>query len=98
MTHKYFKPRDYDTFIGIDVDKSSFSFTVKDHGIMKKSKKVPADTESFYNYIQKTYSGKKIICAYEAGPTGFHLYDYLTKIYLVLWFLLFLFQKQAMKE
>ncbi len=79
MTHKYFKPKDYDTFIGIDVDKSSFSFTVKDHSTMKKSKKVPANTESFYNYIQKTYPGKKIICAYEAGPTGFHLHDYLTQ-------------------
>ncbi len=52
MTHKYFKPKDYDIFIGIDVDKNSFSFTVKDHSTMKKSKKVPANTESFYNYIQ----------------------------------------------
>ena len=24
MTHKNFRPKDYDTFIGIDVDKSSF--------------------------------------------------------------------------
>ena len=40
MTHKYFKPKDYDIFIGIDVDKNSFSFTVKDHSTMKKSKKV----------------------------------------------------------
>jgi transposase len=79
MTHTYFKPKDYDIFIGIDVDKSSFSFTVKDHSTMKKSKKVPANTKSFYNYIQKTYPGKKIICAYEAGPTGFHLHDYLTQ-------------------
>lgn len=79
MTHTVIKPKDYELFIGIDVDKNSFSFTVKDHGTMNKSKKVPANTESFYNYIQKTYSGKKIICAYEAGPTGFHLHDYLTQ-------------------
>jgi transposase len=79
MTATYFLPKDYDTFIGIDVDKNSFSFTVKDHSTMKRSKKVPANTEHFYNYIQKTYPDKKVICAYEAGPTGFHLYDYLTQ-------------------
>ncbi len=79
MTATYFIPKDYDTFIGIDVDKNSFSFTVKDHNTMKRSKKVPANSEYFYNYIWKTYPNKKVICAYEAGPTGFHLYDYLTQ-------------------
>jgi len=39
MATTYFLPKDYDTFIGIDVDKNSFSFTVKDHSTMKRSKK-----------------------------------------------------------
>ena len=71
-------PKDYDIFIGIDVDKNSFSFTVKDHTTMTRSKKIPSQPEAFYNYIQNNYSEQKVICAYEAGPTGFYLHDYLT--------------------
>lgn len=67
----------YDVHIGLDVDKKSFSFTTYEKE-MKKSKKIPSDPEQFYNYIQKNYPGKKILCAYEAGPTGYHLYDFLT--------------------
>ena len=67
----------YDTFIGIDVDKKSFSFTVKDNNGMMRSKKIPSDPEGFHNYIKKNFADKKILCAYEAGPTGYHLYDYL---------------------
>lgn len=76
MTLTY-SPKYYDIFIGIDVDKKSYSFTVKDHTTMQRSKTIPADPNYFYNYLQKHYSDKKIICAYEAGPTGFYLYDYL---------------------
>lgn len=67
----------YDVHIGLDVDKKSYSFTTFDEK-MNKSKKIPADAENFYNYIQKKFSGKKVLCAYEAGPTGFYLYDYLS--------------------
>jgi len=67
----------YDTFIGIDVDKSSFSFTVIDKHVMKTSKKIPSDPKKMYNYIRNNYPNKKVLCAYEAGPTGYHLYDYL---------------------
>jgi transposase len=77
MTNTVYSPRDYDIFIGIDVDKKSFAFTVKDHTTMKRSKKVPANPEQLYNYIQKNFNDKRVICAYEAGPTGFHLHDYL---------------------
>ena len=67
----------YDVHIGLDVDKKSFSFTIYENE-MKKSKKIPSDPEQFYTYIQKHYPGKKVLCAYEAGPTGYHLYDFLT--------------------
>ena len=77
MTQEPYLTKNYEIFIGIDVDKSSFSFTVSDHNQMSKSKRFPSNPENLYNYIQKTYSGQKVICAYEAGPTGFHLYDYL---------------------
>lgn len=77
MTQTGYSIKDYDIFIGIDVDKSKFSFTVSDNGIMKKTKTIPSNPQYLYNYIQNNYSGKRVICAYEAGPTGFHLYDYL---------------------
>ena len=68
---------DYDTFIGIDVDKKSFSFTVKDHYNINRSKKIPSEPKIFYQYIKKHFSNDRVLCAYEAGPTGFGLYDYL---------------------
>lgn len=77
MTTKAYAPKEFDIFIGIDVDKNSFSFTAMDHYNMTKSKKIPSNSEQFYRYVKKTYSDKKVICAFEAGPTGFHLYDYL---------------------
>ena len=76
MIHTY-RPSDYDIFIGIDTDNKSFSFTVKDRNIMKKSKRIPSNPEQMYNYIRNVYGDKRVICAYEAGPTGFGLYDYL---------------------
>lgn len=66
-----------DIFIGIDVDKNSYSFTVKGDFICGNSKKIPADPEFLCNYIKKTYPGKRSLYAYEAGPTGYNLYDYL---------------------
>jgi len=79
MTHPTYLPKDYETFIGLDVDKSSFSFTIGNDSQTVKSKKMPSNPEHLYNYIQKQFDSKKVICAYEAGPTGFHLYDYLTE-------------------
>lgn len=78
MMHAY-APKNYDIFIGIDTDKKSFSFTARDHNTMVKSKKMPASPEQMYNYIRNTYGNKRVICTYEAGPTGFGLYDYFVK-------------------
>jgi len=69
--------KEYDTFIGIDVDKSNFSFTIIDNDIMKKPKTIPSAPEQLYNYIRKHYPDKRVLCAYEAGPTGYGLYDHL---------------------
>jgi transposase len=73
-----YNPKDFDIFIGIDVDKKSFAFTVKDHEHMNLSKRVPANPENLYRYITGTYKAKKVICAYEVGGTGYRLHDYLT--------------------
>ena len=76
MTHAYIS-KEYDIFIGLDVDKNNFSFTVQDRSAMSKSKTIPAQPEQLYSYVQNRYADKKVIFAYEAGPTGYHLYDYL---------------------
>jgi transposase len=76
MTQGQYVPNAYDIFIGIDTDKRSFSFTVRE-GSHKKQRKMPSNPEQFYHYIQKYYSNRNVVCAYEAGPTGFYLYDYL---------------------
>ena len=77
MTAITYLPSDYDVFIGIDVDKKSFSFTVQDHTIMSRSKKIPSSPEQLYNYIHNNFDNRRVLCAYEAGPTGYNLYDYL---------------------
>jgi transposase len=69
---------DYDIFIGIDVDRKSFAFTVKDQNQMNRSHKIPAQAENLYRHIRNTYDNKRVICAYEVGGTGYHLRDYLT--------------------
>lgn len=69
--------KSYDTFVGIDVDKKKFSFTVVDDNTLKRSKTIPSNPDQLYNYISKSYSDKRVLYAYEAGPTGYHLYDYL---------------------
>jgi transposase len=76
MTPVYYDPTNYDLFIGIDTDKRSFSFTVRERN-QKKHRKMPSNPDQFYQYIQNHYPHQKVVCAYEAGPTGFGLYDYL---------------------
>ena len=70
---------DYNVFVGIDVDLKSFAVTFKDERNMNISKKIPAEPKYLLNYIKKNFAGKKVICVYEAGPTGYHLYDYMKK-------------------
>lgn len=74
-----YPPRNYDVFVGIDVDKKSFAFTVQDHDMMTRSKKIPSNPEQLYNYIHNNFGDQRVLCAYEAGPTGYGLYDYLIR-------------------
>lgn len=69
--------RPYDIYVGIDVDKRSYSFTASDSYNMIQSKTLSAQPEQFLSYMKKKYPNKEILFAYEAGGTGYHLYDYL---------------------
>jgi transposase len=73
-----FIPRNYDIFGGLDVDKKSIAVTFTDHGTMRKSLKLPYSASQLLNYTRKHFPGQRVAFVYEAGPTGFGLYDELT--------------------
>lgn len=70
-------PLEYDVFIGLDVDKQSISATMADHHGLIKSIKVPNNSTALLNYTRKQFVNKRIAFVYEAGPTGYSLYDQL---------------------
>ncbi len=75
MESHTFIPRDYDVFAGLDVDKRSISVTFTDHQGFLKSLRKPYSAEQLLNHVRKHFAGKKVAFAYEAGPTGYGLYD-----------------------
>jgi transposase len=75
MGSQTFIPRDYDVFAGLDVDKRSISVTFTDHQGLRKSLRMPYSAEHLVNHVRKHFPDQKVIFAYEAGPTGYGLYD-----------------------
>lgn len=73
-----FVPRDYDIFIGLDVDKKKMAITCTDHGNLRRSLSMPYNARQLLNYSHKHFPGQRLAFVYEAGPTGFGLYDELT--------------------
>lgn len=70
-----FIPQDYDVFAGLDVDKKSISVTFTNHQGFIQSKRIPYRVEHLVGYVRKHFTDKKVAFAYEAGPTGYGLYD-----------------------
>ena len=66
-------------FVGLDVDKASICLTVRDDKTFLKSLKMPYDSQNLLSFINNHYSALSIRYAYEAGPTGFGLYDDIVK-------------------
>jgi len=73
--HFCIKPLEFDLFCGMDVDKKSISVTFVCHEGFLKSFKIPYDASNLITYVRKRYPDKRIAFVYEAGPTGFGLYD-----------------------
>jgi transposase len=71
-------PREYDVFIGMDVDKRSIALTHIDHLGMEKSVKMAHESNMVLSFVRKRFPDKRNVFVYEAGPTGFGLYDDLT--------------------
>ena len=75
MGSQTFIPRDYDVFSGLDVDKRSISATFTDHQRFLKSLRMPYSVEHLLNHVRKHFPNQKVAFVYEAGPTGYGLYD-----------------------
>ena len=72
-----YKPRDYDIFIGLDVDKKSVSLTAISHEGFLRSQKIPYGETHLLKFVARFFEGKRIVFGYEAGPTGYGLHDQL---------------------
>lgn len=70
-----FVPRDYEIFAGLDVDKKSMAVAFADHGKLMQSMRLPYSAEQLLSYVRKHFAGQRVAFVYEAGPTGFGLYD-----------------------
>jgi transposase len=75
MGEKTFVAADYDVFAGLDVDKRSISVTFSSHRGFIRSLRMPYKVEHLLNYVGKHFAQKKVAFVYEAGPTGYGLYD-----------------------
>jgi transposase len=69
------KALEFDLFCGMDVDKRSISFTIVSYDGFIKSLKIPYNAGNLIQYVRRHFPEKRIAFVYEAGPTGFGLYD-----------------------
>jgi transposase len=70
-----FIPSQYDVFAGLDIDKRSISVTFTNHQGFIRSLRMPYNVEHLLNHVRKHFAAQKVAFAYEAGPTGYGLYD-----------------------
>src|SRR5215471_8670395 len=73
-----FVAQNYEIFGGVDVDKHSMAVTFTDHTRLLNSLRLPYSSEQLLHYVHKHYPEQRVAFVYEAGPTGFGLYDDLT--------------------
>lgn len=75
----FYDAESYDVYIGNDVDKRSYVLNIRDRYHQLMTKTIPANPQQLYNFTKRQFPGSRIVIGYEAGPTGFGLYDYLIK-------------------
>lgn len=75
MKEQNFVAREFDIFGGLDVDKKSIAVTFMNHEGVLQSFSMPYRGEHLLTYVRKHFGGKRVAFAYEAGPTGWGLYD-----------------------
>jgi transposase len=75
MRDTTFIAQEYDVFAGLDVSKKSIAATfTSQHGFIR-SLQMPYSVEYLLNHVRKHFADQKIAFVYEAGPTGYGLYD-----------------------
>lgn len=99
MTRPNYLPSTYDIFIGIDVGKNSFSFTVEDEKDMMRSKTIPSNPEQFFCYIEKRTTLTKGFSSHmkQDQPDTIFTITLQQKIMIVLLFHLMPYQKPVTK-
>jgi len=75
MRGETFKPLVYDVFAGLDVDKKSIAATFSSQQGFIRSLQMPYSVDYLLNHVRKHFADQKIAFVYEAGPTGYGLYD-----------------------
>jgi transposase len=70
-----FISRDYQVFAGLDVDKHSIAVTFCNQEGLLRSLRLPYSAAQLLNYVRKHFPQQRLAFVYEAGPTGFGLYD-----------------------
>jgi len=75
MPGNAFIPREYDIFAGLDVDRKSISVTFTSHQGFLRSLRMPYRVDHLVHYVGKHFANQRVVFAYEAGPTGYGLYD-----------------------
>lgn len=75
MRDETFIPQDYDVFTGLDVDKKSIAATFTNQQGFIRSLQMPYGVAHLLNHVRKHFADQKIAFVYEAGPTGYGLYD-----------------------
>jgi transposase len=68
-------PQAYERFIGLDVDKKSIHVTVMSWEGIEKQLQVPYNPAAFVRYLENKFRCGKVVLVYEAGPTGYGLFD-----------------------
>jgi transposase len=71
-------PTEFDIFLGMDVDKKSIAFSCSDGKRILRSVHIPNHSDHLVRYVRKHFPDQRVLFAYEAGPTGYSLYDGLT--------------------
>ena len=75
MRETTFIPQEYDVFAGLDVSKKSIAATFTSQQGFIRSLQMPHSVEYLLNHVRKHFANQKIAFVYEAGPTGYGLYD-----------------------
>jgi transposase len=67
----------YDLLVPMDVDKKSIHAVIMTQDKIVRKMTFPYDPANVVGYIRKKFAAKSVLFAYEAGPTGYGLYDYI---------------------